>query len=448
MRPSLTARAAAGTGLAVLLLLGLGSLTLHLSLARLLRREGGQQLQRAVESVVARLDVEHEPVDPELLEDENRVLLRLTDASGGVLLETEGLSRALPPALTTPGTWAWRVVEGPRDQHFQVYAARHRAGWVLAARDLRGEARLLRGFRRILLLTWALTSLLSAALAAWLVRRGLAPVADLAREAQGIRPGALSLRLDPAAYPAELRPLAAGLNEALARLEEAFGRLATLNADMAHELRTPLHGLRLELEGLLHGALQPGQEDSLASMAEVLDHLSATLDQMLFLARAEDPATLLESRDLDVGDLLRAAAAPFESLAEEKGVGLAVEAPPGLVLKADPTLVRRALHNLLSNALRAAPAGSTVGLRGRAVAEDLRLEVVDQGSGFPPDFLPRLGERFLRPDRSRSRETGGTGLGLAIVQSIQRLHGGSLEVDRESQATVVGLRFPHAGKEN
>jgi signal transduction histidine kinase len=109
----------------------------------------------------------------------------------------------------------------------------------------------------------------------------------------------------------------------------------------------------------------------------------------------------------------------------------------------DPTLLRRALHNLIANALRHAPEGSVVRLSAREGAEGVALEVEDQGEGIPAEAVAKLGQRFLRPDPSRSRGSGGAGLGLAIVQGIARMHGGRLEVVRlEPAGTLARLVLP------
>jgi len=169
------------------------------------------------------------------------------------------------------------------------------------------------------------------------------------------------------------------------------------------------------------------------------------LDQMLFLARSEDPAMALQVEPLDVARLLRAAAAPFEPLAEERHVNIELGLPEGLTLHADEKLVRRALHNLLANALNHSPEGGVVVLEGLVEPGSITLQVRDQGEGIPEGFLARIGQRFSRPDFARTRQIGGAGLGLAIVKNILRLHGGTLAFETaHGQGTTAKLRFPAA----
>ncbi|HEU4950481.1 MAG TPA: ATP-binding protein, partial [Holophagaceae bacterium] len=186
----------------------------------------------------------------------------------------------------------------------------------------------------------------------------------------------------------------------------------------------------------------PESGERLGAAVESLDHMGALVEQMLFLARAEDPATALSLDSLDLSLTLSEAVRPFEPLAEERGLELLVLAPGGLTLRADPILLRRALHNLLANALRHTHEG-TISLTAGEQDGAIWIEVRDTGEGIPPGLLPRLGQRFLRGDESRDRASGGTGLGLAIVQSILRLHGGRLEVASEpGKGTRARLVFP------
>lgn len=460
---SISTRVTLATLLAVSSVIGGASFFLDASLARLFQKEGNRELQEKATVLVERLDLESWPdedvdvdeaspkvpekpkLDRDVLEDTEHLLVRVLDDNGATLLESEGMARLLPQAKLPPmGTWQWKDVDGPTGAQFLVYAQKHDHGWVLTAWDIRHENRLLQKSRDLLIYTWTLAALAAALLTVLLTRRGLSPVEGLARKAEDIRPGALHLDLDASHLPSELQLLAERLQGALARLDEAFGRLTTLNADVAHELRTPLHGMRLEIEGLLReGAFSTTQEDRLEGVLETLDHLAATLDQMLFLARAEDPSMALQIKSLDVPNLLRAAASPFEPLAEEKRVTLHLHASEGLALRADEVLVRRALHNLLTNAIRHAPEGSTVTVEGLAEPGAVVLQVKDTGEGIPAAFLERIGQRFVRPDHSRSRASGGAGLGLAIVSSILRLHGGRLELQsEEGRGTLARLRFP------
>ncbi len=440
---SLTLRLATAYALVALALMGGSSILLYRALARAGWRDDAEDVQHATRMVARRL-TESGRVEPRDLEGDAGVRVRVLDRAGRLVIEGPGMSQMAPASLMPAAPSGLVQREGPGDSDLLVEALPCQEGVVQAAKDLAPRERLLARYREFLALNAALVAAL-AALAGWLIaRRGLAPLDRLAHTVAGIRPEHLATRLQTADAPRELQALTVSLNGTLARLEEAFTQLGTLNADMAHELRTPIHALRLEVEGLLaQRDLPEPAGERLASMMETLTHLGGMIEQMLFLARTEDPATVLESRRLDAAELLARVCAPFEPLAEERGVALAVDVPEGLLVTGDPTLLRRALHNLLANALRHTPSGSLVRLEARPLAEGVALAVLDEGEGIPPEALARLGQRFLRPDPSRSRGSGGAGLGLAIVQGIARLHGGRLEVARrEPRGTVARLVVP------
>jgi two-component system heavy metal sensor histidine kinase CusS len=317
-------------------------------------------------------------------------------------------------------------------------------GRIQLARDVTDERWMLRRLRNAILLVFLLAPAAAALMGFWLVRLGLAPLGSLVHALDRLRPETLKTRVDPATVPSELVPLSDALNLALERLESAFGRLSELNGDLAHELRTPLHALRLEVEDLIG---RPGFEaavlDRLGGMMETLEHMGAVIEQMLTLARLEDPSRQLEKVLLEADGLLASSVAPFESLAEEAGVRVQVETEPGLAFPGNGLMLRRALHNLLANALRHSARDGAVHLRAREAGATVILEVEDQGEGMPETVQAQLGRRFLRPDASRSRSTGGTGLGLAIVQGIAHLHGGRLEVQsRKGLGTVIQIILP------
>lgn len=438
--PSLVQRFTLGFALAAFGVVGLSVGLAYLALVRNLDAEDDAVLRHV--ALMARIRLE--AGQPLTREEETRmeaVLLRVVEPSGIVRLESPTMARVAPraafPDLVTPlRPFDLRLPEGTT---FRGLALPTRRGLIQVAIDRIHEEKLLARHRLQLTLILIGATALAAVLGRLLSRRGLRPVSDLALEAERIRPETLGSRLDPAPLPEELRGLAEALNGALIRLEEAFGRLSSLASDLAHELRTPLYALRLELDTWAEREEAPELDRAL----EQVQYLQDLVAQMLFLARTEDPATVLDRQELEIADAISKALAPFEPWAEEDGVTLTVEVPPDLRLVADPTLLRRALHNLLGNALRHTPTGGSVSLRAWGEGEEVVLEVADTGEGIPVEALARLGQRFHRPDPSRSRASGGLGLGLAIVRGILKLHAGRLELESaEGQGTVARLRFP------
>jgi two-component system heavy metal sensor histidine kinase CusS len=255
----------------------------------------------------------------------------------------------------------------------------------------------------------------------------------------------LHLRLDSAQQVSELRQLGDAFNQMLARLEDGFGRLSRFSEDLAHEMRTPLNNLM----GQTQLALQKDRsvEDYqalLASSQEEYERLARMIDNMLFLARAEQPDAGLTREPIALHDTVAQLCDYFEGMAEERGMALVNQA--GGSLAADPQLLRRALANLLANALRYGRTGSPVCITAQQQGSTLNIQVTNQGEPIAPQHLPRLFDRFYRCDPSRAQPGDSGGLGLAIVRSIMQLHGGEVRVTSSAaDGTCFTLSFPAPG---
>jgi len=370
------------------------------------------------------------------------LLMRVRTPAGGV--ETPGLSDLVPAAqFPPPGAVRDFRARGGRLMRLRTEAAVGGAVTVEAALDRSEDEELVSEYRRHIAVTLGLALVVCAVGGHRLARRGLRPLAAVTATARRIGPAHLGERLATAGLPAELKSLAGTFNEMLARLEDAFTRLSRFSADIAHELRTPVNALRGEVEVAL-GRPRTGDEyrDVLGSCLEECGRLARLIDSLLFLARAEDPKTVLQTEPVDVGHELEAVREFFEPAATERGVRIIVETERGLVVPADRALFHRAVGNLVTNALAHTPTGGTVTLRGTRAAGQGRIEVADTGAGIAAEHLAFLFDRFYRADPARSGG-GRVGLGLAIVKGIAELHGGAAAVASEpGRGTSVVLIFP------
>ena len=283
-------------------------------------------------------------------------------------------------------------------------------------------------------------------LLAWL---GLRPVRRIAREMRDVSTDRLDARVSTEPLPAELRDLAETLNAVLARLEEAFRRLDQFSADVAHELRTPVHNLRQVAEIGLAAAGGPGDDrQALGRVLDESDRLNRLIERFLLFARLSDPRAGLARTSVRVAVELAAVADFFASAAAEAGVQVMVRAATDLVFRVDDGLFQRAVSNLVANAIAHTPPGGEV--RISAVRDDagLLVEVADTGRGIAKDELPKLFARFYRSPDARASGRG-VGLGLAIVRRAVELHGGAITVDSEpGVGTRVSLRFPPVGEDD
>jgi two-component system, OmpR family, heavy metal sensor histidine kinase CusS len=230
----------------------------------------------------------------------------------------------------------------------------------------------------------------------------------------------------------------------LYRLDDPHSRLAQFSADLAHELRTPIHAMMGQTEVALGKECRPEEyRRILESNLEEYQRLARTINGLLFLAQAENPDTRIDRSQCDARQELEAIREFHEALAEDQGVSVTCKGQANLY--ADPTLFRRAVTSLLSNSLRHTPGGGRIVLSAeQTVDHGTLVRISDTGCGIADEDLPRLCERLYCPDHGTARCAEGSGLGLAIVKSIAELHSGTVAIQSSrGQGTVVTLYFPN-----
>ncbi len=272
-----------------------------------------------------------------------------------------------------------------------------------------------------------------------LAAAALRPVERMRRHAAAVTAAGTSERLPVPPANDEIGRLGRTLNEMLARLEVSFKRERAFVSDASHELRTPLAILRTELELALRGEhTKPELEDALRSAAEESERLSHLAEDLLVIARSDQGRLPVRLETLEAGDVLARVAGRFQTRARAEGRPLEADPSAGVELVADPARVEQALANLVDNALTYGE--GTVALSATRVNGNVELHVCDEGSGFPPDFLPRAFERFTRADEARTR--GGSGLGLAIAAAVAGAHGGTASARNIEGGADVWIALP------
>lgn len=282
---------------------------------------------------------------------------------------------------------------------------------------------------------------LTFVLLAWGIRRGVAPLREVIREVE--RRDAHDLRPLPlAAVPREILPLIERFNNLLGNVRRSIDGQRRFVADAAHQLRTPVAGLRVLVQELQH-ELQGVPESSWEPLTEALalstDRMARLISQLLRLARAEAALTEVQSQQvLDVTPVLREAAEPLVLQAVREGHNVSLEAPAEPCLAwAHPIWLGEIVNNLLDNALRYG--GPNVELRIEQDETEVHVRVHDDGPGIAAEHLAHVFEPFWRGDRSDRRNDDGSGLGLAIAREISERLGGRLSV--ESGPQVPGTCF-------
>ena len=309
---------------------------------------------------------------------------------------------------------------------------------AIIAKDPRQRVQLLEMYRNSLLLVCGAGILLVAGLGAWVTRRGLAPIARLSAAAAKIAPDTLSVRLPTAGIERELLALVAAFNQVLDRLELAYQQMESFNADVAHELRTPLailiNGAQVAL-----ASERPVRElrELLGSNLEELEQMKGLVNDMLFLARADRGEDLPECRVTSLAAEGAKVAEYFEAALEEKRIRLEIDGDRSVACS--PPLIRRAMVNLVSNALKHTAAGGSNVLAVGADGDYATIAVKNPGAAPAGEVLARMFDRFYSADRGRAWSEENHGLGLAIVRAIAHMHGGTTFAGAERGLTTIGM---------
>jgi signal transduction histidine kinase len=269
------------------------------------------------------------------------------------------------------------------------------------------------------------------------------PLAGVMAAADAVAEGDLTVRVDEASPGPgnHFAKLARSFNRMTEELQRSDQLRRNLTADVAHELRTPLHIIQGNLEGVLDGVYEPDETHIEATLEETR-MLARLVDDLHTLSQAEAGQLSLVWESVDVADLLADVETSFSGQAAVKGIDLAVQCagnPADLTVSGDVDRLDQVLSNLLVNALRYTPRGGQVTLQAERVGEDVRIVVADTGEGITAEELPYVFERFWRGDESRTHVDGaGAGLGLAIAKQLVEAQGGTLEV---TSVTGEGTQF-------
>ncbi len=428
---------------------------LHQTLANTLDQDNRHVLLQEIQ--LLRMVLQEQPPNFERLADEQREGIglpvggyysRILDEAGRSLIETPGMEslptvKQFPTAPETSETnGVVQTIPDGRTVMLMTAGSQTTPTYkIQIALDVTHEATLLAQYQRNLIGALLFGILGSTLAAVFVARHGLSPLAEMTRHIEGITATQLHAKLDPTDWPKELSALASAFNAMLLRLAKSFSQLTQFSADLAHELRNPIHTLMGETEvGLSKSRNAEEYREILASNLEEYGRLSRTVETLLFLARAENTEIPLRTTRLNGKDELEAVCSYHEALAEGKGIRLLCQGQG--FLYADAQLFKRVLSNLLLNAIQHTPNGGEIRLSLDQTKNDsAEISVQDTGSGIAAEHLPKLFDRFYRVDPARSEE--GTGLGLAIVQSIMDLHHGSVVIhSTPGKGTVVTLHFP------
>ena len=421
------------------------------SLAVMVEQEGGQ----------LELDF-HEAHLPEFERADRPEFYQAWLSGGEVLARSRSLgnrdlellrSRADVPAfksVTLPDGRAGRIVGitfVPHREHEQSGSDQPLAMTLVIGRGTAGIASTLGRVGLLLISVCLVAVLVTAGVLAWSVRRGLRPVARLSAQIANVGAANLTARLDGRGVPTELAPVVDRLNDLLARLDAAFQRERRFTGDVAHELRTPLAGVRSLLEVALSRERDPdAYREVMGGCLKINLQMQQMVDNLLNLARADAGQLAVEREMIDVPDLIRECWKPLQEKADARGLSIEWRLDEPGTVETDREKLSLVLQNILDNAVTHASDAGDVRITTRAEHDTVVLTVSNSRSSLSADDLQHVFDRFWRGDLSRRVFDGHCGLGLPLCQSMIEQLEGSIEAN----ATVDGMftltiRLPRTG---
>jgi len=353
---------------------------------------------------------------------------------GGVLVYLSGAGVVLPKSRAGYGTVSvdgqdWRVFTlDDTTRTVQVAAP-------VTVRSGRATAMALR------ILVPVLATIPLYGLLIWLiVGEGMKPLVQIAGAIRRRAPASLD-PLPERGLPEEVAPMVSELNALLGRLREAIDQQKRFTADAAHELRSPLAALQVQLDMLARARSPEESRAALESLRAGMRRAGRLIEQMLTMARLEPDAANETFTEIDLGSLASSVAAELEPLAEAKRVALTLRQLDAAKVRGQAQALHTLVRNLLDNAIRYTPAGGQVLLSINNLPSEVLLQVEDSGPGIPAEERARVFDRFYRLPGSHAE---GSGLGLAIVQQVAHAHGAQVTLSGADggRGLRVSVSFP------
>ena len=297
-------------------------------------------------------------------------------------------------------------------------------------------------YKKSSLLFSTLLSLLGGVITFFISGHALKPLCDFSKKIEEVQAQNLSnSRIEENNF-SELNQLSVSYNKMLERLSEAFKLQRQFTANAAHELRTPLAVMQLQID-LYNSSKHPDNDTSAQQTISMITEQTERLSKMVrTLLDMSELQTIARDEEIAIAALVEEVLADLEPLAQEKGINL-IEKCDNVLLMGSDILIYRLVYNLVENAIKYNFSGGTVTVTATQQNSQLHLTVEDTGNGIPEELKERIFEPFFRLDKSRSRELGGVGLGLALVREIVRVHNGSILVKNNANSgTTFEVIFP------
>jgi two-component system sensor histidine kinase QseC len=459
IRRQLTLTMLCGFGLLVIL----SSLTIYFLTRIALLNEFDSVLRAKAFTIMSLAEQGHNGIQVEIprtlflgtMADENSLFFELWQTNGVVCARSESLKDASLPlhygSQAQPLYWNFDLPNGlpgraiglkfvPQMDDEDVGKMTPVEAIVMVAADRRSLDRTLDILGAVLVVSGLLTIIITIPMVNITLRRGHAPLEELARQAAAINADSLKVRFPVDSLPDELRPIAGRLNDLLQRLESSFERERRFSADIAHELRTPLSELRALAEVELKWPDGEASEKHRETLNIALQ-MEAMVTQLLALARSEDGKIPLKIETVEIAPLVEEIWRPLAARAKEKNLVFNFDIPSGTIISTDRTLFHSILANLLSNAVEYTPRDGNGKIRWSAGAKE--LTVSNTVHDLTAADMPHLFERLWRKDKSRT-DREHCGLGLVLCQTFAEGLGLGLKATLDNGTLTISL-VPRSG---
>lgn len=315
---------------------------------------------------------------------------------------------------------------------------------LVVARDTDGLQGQLRFLRWLLLIASVVMILLSFLIAGLVVGHGLRPLNAIAAEIAAIRENDLTARIGAQHVPTEAAPVKNRLNELLSRLEASFNRERQFNADVAHELRTPLAGIRSTIEVTLTRPRDATEyQAALSDCLEISEGMQSVVNNLLMLTRLDTQRIGFKNERVQLAELVDSCWRPFADRADERRVAFENRIAAEMAFQSDREHLSMVFANLLANAIEYADEGGHISTTARRTDGHVEIEVSNTGCTLTTEQISRVFDCFWRGDSARSDTGAHCGLGLALVQRLVQALGGSAVAELQPGGTfTLRLIFP------
>jgi signal transduction histidine kinase len=463
MRPSIRRRFLLLTALLIVTVMGGTAIFILWRMDRSLRRDLDQTLRTEALALAARLEAEEGHVQFEMEESSiaqakigGDVLIQVLTDDGKPLFTSPQLKgapgsddwfRHVKPeddvswfdATPPPGLHSHRVAAFHATVAEEEESRRHASigpslrAWVFVARPLapveKATRRLALTLAKAILFATFITLVGGYIVASY----GTRPIREVADRIAGIEPGHLRLEIDPSRVPLELDPIVQKTDSLLQRIDEELCRQRRLTADVAHDLRTPVAGVRTLLDVCVQRERTAGEYiETIGAAQAALRQLSMLLDNVLTLARLDSNAERPLFAGVRISDAIGDATAVLKPMAAVRHIDIHSVGPVDSVIPCDRTMLGKILTNLLANAVEYTSPNSLVILAIEKHETRLVIHVRDRGPGVPDEQRERIFDRFVRGDAARAGSANHSGLGLPIARGLARLLGGDVRLNPDS----------------